>query len=354
MMRHLGSGRWLLLLLLLLAAGCVAPGENLRGLADQPPLDLAVLVTGGAFRGPSSGSGTFSAAPLTDEAIPAATLVEALRRGRVFRRVEIDPDLARRRTISSRLALQRRDDDVHAFLREARAQGFDLLLVIEQLQDGPIEAQGTNGRWPVTLATWLLLGVGLLIPDRTFESRATLRCTMRDLQSGRALLDPPLLFAGPIDLSLVERTDFLGLCQSIVVPPFWVGDDEAVMGTAVRATTESRLLLSLVRELKGESSRRRLREAAPAEIELQDGQVRIWCGEGVADVRLRAPLPAAAAAAFTRELLGSVVLVERLGVRRFHYQALLPALAAGSEVQVLVSTVSGAVASVTAVVEVPR
>jgi hypothetical protein len=299
-----------------------------------------------AQRSDAGSGGTFPVGSAGDEAIPLATVVEALQRGRVFRRVAVDPDLQRRRSISERLATPRRDDDVHACLQRARADGIDLLLVIEELQDGPIEALGTNGRWPVTFASWILLGVGLLIPDRTFESRATLRCTLRDLQSGRVLLDPPLLVAGPIDLALVERTDFLGLCTSIVVPPFWIGDDDAVVGTSVRATTERRLLLSLVRDLKSESTRRKLRAAAPAAIEFDDGVVRVESAESLADVQLRAVgLDPAAAAAFRAELLGSMRLVDSL----VRYRAPLPALPAGSEVQVLAATVSGGVASVTAV-----
>jgi hypothetical protein len=338
--------RWWWIWLCWFGAACVAPGENLRVLAELPPLDLAVLVTGGAFRSDDGGGGTFPAGPAGTEAIPLATVVEALQRGRVFRRVQVDPDQQRRRSIGERLSTPRRDDDVHAFLQRARADGVDLLLVIEELQDGPIEAQGTNGRWPVTFATWILLGVGVLIPDRTFESRATLRCTLRDLQAGRPLLDPPLLVAGPIDLALVERTDFLGLCTSILVPPFWVGDDDAVVGDSVRATTEGRLLLSLVRDLKSESTRRKLRAAAPAAIDVADGAVRVECAESLADVRLRAPgLDPAAGAAFRAELLASMQLVDSV----FRYRAPLPALPVGIEVQVLASTVSGGVASITTV-----
>ena len=36
-------------LLALLLCGCVSPTDDLRGLAERPPLDRAVLVSGGAF-----------------------------------------------------------------------------------------------------------------------------------------------------------------------------------------------------------------------------------------------------------------------------------------------------------------
>ncbi|MBM3961083.1 MAG: hypothetical protein FJ306_04170, partial [Planctomycetes bacterium] len=163
-----------------------------------------------------------------------------------------------------------------AYLQQARRDGHDYVLVVERLQDGPVEAQGTNGRWPVTFVTWILLGIGMFNPDQTFESRATLRVTLRDLAAGRTLHDP-LLFAGPIDLSLVERTDVWGVLESIVVPPFLVGDDEENVRAAVRATTERRLLSSLVRELKSGAMRQRLRERAAAGIALavDDGGRRI-------------------------------------------------------------------------------
>ena len=45
-MRALRSG---LLLLCVLLAGCMSTTDELRGLAERPPLDRAVLVSGGAF-----------------------------------------------------------------------------------------------------------------------------------------------------------------------------------------------------------------------------------------------------------------------------------------------------------------
>ncbi|MGB3967552.1 MAG: hypothetical protein WBO45_12555, partial [Planctomycetota bacterium] len=218
-----------------LAAGCVTPADEPGGLADQAPLDCSVLVTGGAFLRPHRpGGGTFAAGGAlagepAGEAIPIESFGEVLARGNVFQRFAIDTDAASRAAAS---AVSAAGPGSVADLREsARAAGFDYLLVIEELQDGPIEVQGTNARWPVTFVTWVLLGVGAFIPDRTFESRARLRFTLRELATGQPLHDQ-LLVAGPADLALTERTDVLGLLMSILVPPFWVGDDPEAVRTA--------------------------------------------------------------------------------------------------------------------------
>lgn len=330
-------------------AGCVSPRSELQGIAELPPVDAAVLVTGGAFLRASPGAGTFAPAEGGggDEALAIGEVYELLQRARVFQRVALDDDPARRERLREMLTSRQAGDELATTLARAREQGFDLLLVVEELQDGPIDRFGTNARWPVTLVTWVLLGVGAFIPDRTFESRATLRVTVRDLQTGFVLHDP-LLTAGPIDLALTERTDLLGLLSSIVVPPFLVGDDPAAVTTAVRSTTERRLLLSLARDLKSESVRQRLRVLAPAGIQLErrsEGAfVVVDSPEGLSLARLRcAGLADDAAERFARELLAS----RRGNGGRFRYEASLPAVADGELVQVAVATVVGGVASAT-------
>lgn len=334
-----------------LLAACATPSEDARDFAGQPPLDCAVLVVGGAFlSADEAGAGTFGAtpdAPAGAEVMPIEAIVAALAKGSVFQRVELDADAARREAIGRRLRTGEIDDGVLAYLQQARRDGHDYVLVVERLQDGPIEAQGTNGRWPVTFVTWILLGIGMFIPDQTFESRATLRVTLRELAAGRTLHDP-LLFAGPIDLSLVERTDVWGVLESIVVPPFFVGDDAENVRAAVRATTERRLLSSLVRELKSGAMRQRLRERAAAEIALavDDGGRRIVvrAADALGAVRLRGDgLPPDAAAAWERALLAAV----RPDGRGFRYEATLPPTFAGSRLQVLTATLRGEVASAT-------
>lgn len=351
--------RGVLPLAMVLAAACATPTEDVRDYAGQPPLDCAVLVVGGAFLdvGDEPG-GTFAdpaaeSSPPADDAValPIEDIVGALAKGSVFQRVVLEPDVARRAAIGRRLRAGEVDDETLAYLQQARRDGHDYLLVVERLQDGPIEGQGTNGRWPVTFVTWILLGVGMFIPDQTFESRATLRVTLRELASGRTLHDP-LLFAGPIELSLVERGDLLGVLASILVPPFLVPDDEATVRAAVRATTERRLLSSLVRELKGGAVRQRLREGAPAEITLaavDDGfRVVVRAADSLGSARLRGDgLLADVAAAWERELLAGV----RPDGRGFRYEATLPTALAGNRVQVLAATLRGDVASATFALE---
>lgn len=357
-LRHSCAAAWLAALLLV---GCQSPATELSSLAEAPPLDYAVLVTGGAFLAADTArAGTFTggladaegppamAVAGRDEPIAMATLLEVLGQGRVFRRLEADPDEVHRRAIGKVLQAGGGDLSLQGFLQDARDRGFDMLLVVEELVDGPIEAQGINGRWPVTLVTWLLLGVGMMIPDHTFESGATLRVTLRDLQTGRVLHDP-LLISGPIDLSLTERSDFLGLLASILVPPFWVGDDPENVGDAVRPVVERRLLLSLARDLKSESVRQRLRERSAAAISMleQEGGslVVVESIESLTVVRLRVGTGARTAIAdtFAHELLGSM----RREGDKFRYEALLPAGLRGTEVQVLVGTIRGDVASAT-------
>lgn len=335
--------------LLLWAAACATPQQELQGIAGERPVDAVVFVTGGAFLQPyAGGSGTFGGGVADDgEALAFASILDVLDRARVFQRIAVDGDPARRRRVLRQLADRSSAVDLVAVLQQARDAGCDHLLVVEELQDGPIEQLGTNGRWPVTFATWVLLGFGALIPDRTFESRATLHVTLRDLQSG-AVLHDTLLGAGSVDLTLMERTDLLGLLTSILVPPFWVGDDRDAVTEAVRATTERRMLLALARDLKSESLRQRLRARSPAAVQLRrrDGRVEVLVDarDGLGAAHLLADgLADGPQATFAATLLASQHQVGE----RFHYQAPLPELPDGTTFQVVVATVVGGVASAT-------
>lgn len=337
-------------------AGCASAPADLSAIAAEPPLDLSLLVSGGAFLSSSSSAdGTFAvrdvAAVDSDdvasrEAIPFAAIVAALQRARVSHRLVADEDPQRRARLRLALAEGGRDGDaeVEAFLQDARDQGFDMLLLVEELEDGPIEQQGTNGRWPVTFATWILLGVGALIPDRTFESRATLRVSLRELQTGRTLHDM-LLVPGPVELSLTERTDVVGLLLSVVVPPFWVGDDRDVVIDSLRETTERRLLLSLARDLKSAIVRRRLADNAPATFRVEaaggGGELLVDAAESLTAVRL-VGAGVDDDAAFAERLLAS----RRVDGVRFRYRARLPDGLRG-RFQVRVGTLRGGVASST-------
>lgn len=340
----------LLLVVATATAGCATTTGELLGLAGRPPLDRAVLVSGGAFYA-SGGSarGTFGGsdggAPDGAEAIAFEDIVAALDRGGVFQRLVADRDDERRSSLRASLD-NGEGPEVREFLRRAREDGFDLLLLVEELQDGPIESQGTNGRWPVTFATWILLGVGAFIPDRTFESTAALRLSFRELQSGREV-DSVLLVPGPVDLALTERTDLLGLLTSVVVPPFWVRDDDAAVVGSIQDTTQRRLLLSLVRELKSEVRRRRLSEREVATLTLEAGgvapRVVVESQETVSVARLvQEGLQDEVAQEFVERLLSS----RTLQGGRLRYEAALPREVVG-RFQVRVGTLGGEVASST-------
>ena len=343
-------------LLALLLCGCVSPTDDLRGLAERPPLDRAVLVSGGAFftdgaeeQGTFRGAGearVTEGALAGGEAIAFGSIVDVLERGAVFQRVVADDDAERRRRLLAQLGRGATSPDVSQFLQQARDDGFDLLLVIEELQDGPIEQQGVNGRWPVTFATWILLGVGALIPDHTFESRSAMRVSFRELQTGEEV-DSLLLVPGPIDLALTERTDLLGLAMSIVVPPFWVGDDEGAVGRSVREISQRRLLVSLVRELKSDVRRRRLGEREAATLTFERGPdgplVVVESRETVSVARLVADgLDEDSVRSFASRLLAS----RTIDSGRLRYEAALPPEIRG-RFQIRVGTLRGGVTSAT-------
>jgi len=348
---------FLLLAVCALFTAC-AGTDDLRGIALKPPMDRAVLISGGAFYSPWQGvEGTFvagkdGAPPVQpaeeDEAIPFAQIVDVLDRARVFQRIGFDSDPAHRRGLRAELSTRQAGPELAAFLQQARADGYDLLVLIEELSDGPIESQGTNNRWPVTFATWILLGVGALIPDRTFESRATLKVSLRELQTGREMLSLPI-GPGPVELALTERTDWLGLLLSVIVPPFWVDDDHDAVVASVRATTERRLLLRLARELKSEVSRRSVSEREAASIQLVNSpeglRVVINSRESVSGARIDGPgySDEDVVAQFSRDLVAS----RTIQGTRFRYNALLPKATQPGAFQIKVATLRGGMSSST-------
>ncbi|MEC9046489.1 MAG: hypothetical protein VYA51_00635 [Planctomycetota bacterium] len=340
----------------MLACGCVSPTNELRGLAERPPLDRAVLVSGGAFFAEGAEErGTFGRPRVegtspSGEAIPFGSIVDVLERGAVFQRVVADDDPAHRRLLLEQLDQGATSAEVREFFQGARDDGFDLLLVIEELQDGPIERQGINGRWPVTFATWILLGVGAFIPDHTFESRSAVRISLRELQTGREV-DSLLLLPGPIDLALTERTDVLGLVMSVVVPPFWVGDDDDAVVRSIREISQRRLLVSLVRELKSDVRRRRLGEREAAALTFERGPdgitLVVESREAISVARLvAAGLDEEVARSFASRLLAS----RSIEAGRLRYAATLPPELRG-RFQVRVGTLRGGITSSTFRVE---
>ena len=130
-------------------------------------------------------------------------------------------------------------------------------------------------------------------------------------------------------------------------PPFWVRDDDAAVSRSVRDSTQRRLLLSLVRELKSEVRRRRLSEREVATVTFGpaagDRRVVVESTETVSVARLvHDGLDAQVADAFVERLLAS----RTLQGGRLRYEASLPEEVVG-RFQVRVGTLGGEVASST-------
>jgi hypothetical protein len=341
----------------LLLTACRGPaGPEFPELASTPPLPCSVLVTGGAFVVPPRAGTPPSRRPRTfatdgAEVFELEAVGDALGRARACVRVAVDRRAATaRRTIAAAdwlLPAQRTSlDDL---LQEARTAGHDCLLVVERIDDGPVEAHGVNGQWPITLTTWLLVGLGALIPDHVYEPRVSLRAALRDVQDGQ-LLQELVIGPGSVDLSLLQRTGAWGWVQSIVVPPFWVGDDDARVVERVRDVAVHRLIVGVAQRLKSVDVADRLSRSSPAQVEVRragnDLTLALEAREAVSFVRLRLDEQACdgdAFAEFHRRLLGS-----RSGDgTRLLYRAPLPPLRAGTRLQVLVQTVTGRVGSTT-------
>lgn len=340
-------------------AGCrSSPLSELAEIGVGPPLPYAVLVTGGAFvepgrpvEDPGFFAATFDGEPGA-EAFELERVAAVAERGRVFVNVRTDErdPTERRRVADLTEAFPVRDRDLQELLRGARAGGRDLLLVVEKLADGPVVRRGVNGQWPITLGVWLLAGLGVVIPDHTYESQASLHVVLREVWTGR-VVHRAVLDARPLNLSLVERSDVLGLLTSIVVPPFLVGDDEEKVRDEVRRVSEERMLVSLARRLKSVDTLARIRRAMPAGIEVRTAEsgarVVVEADEGLAAVRLRVdgrPLEGEPAQRAESALLAS----ERLSGDKFAYDAVIGLPRRWRTLQVLLQTVGGRFASVTA------
>jgi len=344
-----------LVLTLGLAASCRSPlGADLSVLADRPALPCSVLLTGGAFLDggvPIPAGGPRHRTFLRDsaEALVLADVGELLGRAHVFVRTVTDargPD--ERRSFAAASAGQEDAATLEELLRQARAAGHDYLLVLERLDDGPVEALGVNGQWPITLTTWLLVGLGALIPDHGYESRASLRASLRDVHDGAAVQEL-VIGASTVDLSLVERCGLWGWIQSILVPPFWVGDDDERVVDSVRPVVAQKLMVGLAQRLKSVDVADRLARSRPAALQVQRVpgglELQIVARESISFVRLRLDDQVVAHGGFDR--FHRALLASRtVGPDMLHYRAVLPTLPHGNRLQVLLQTITGRVGSV--------
>lgn len=366
-----GAVRLLVLLAVVgVGGGCSVTSSDLLSLADEPPVPYSVLVTGGAFVSvlplePGEGGDSLLTTYVDQgpdarrlpgsEAVPLEAFESALRTARVFVRVDRDT-----RTADARAALVASLEDgrvgasAASAFAAAAAAGHDYVLTIDKLADGRVQEYGINGRWPITAVAWLALGIGLVIPDHTFESRAALHIALRDAHTGRLVYER-VHDGDPVDLALIDRTDFWGLVQSILIPPFWVGSDDEAVLSQVRRETTRRLLYLLAQDLKSASCRAELEAGTPASIRARrtrEGlRLDVSSAEGVNFVSLRV-LGVDESARAELEGVGDALLrTERLVEGRVVYglEFALPRAVRddGRFLQVLVQTVSGQVASIT-------
>jgi hypothetical protein len=336
------------------AAACQSTGPaDLASLAEAPPGEYSVLLSGGAFVAfedavPGEGPLVRTFAPTRDgslEAIPLAEIADALQQARVFMRTDRDEGdaAARARLAALRGPLPLQDAELAALLASARDRGHDFLLLIERITDGPVEEHGINDRWPMTVALWLLVGLGMFIPDHTYESRAQLHFSLREVHTGQRVYER-VLSGGEVELALVSRGSVWGIVTSIIIPPFWVPSDDELVVEQVRAVATQRMLFSLARDLKSVACRQRLRDTAPATIAVERAAsgvtIRVRAAESLSLVRLRVdgqPLPADESDELQRALLRSA----RQGDEHLLYEAVLARVPPGRFLQVLLQTVGG-------------
>lgn len=349
------TSKWLCAISLVVAVGCRSTaGTDFETLADSPAAPYSIRVTGGAFVAPGSVESpldaTFREPGVDDsfEAIPLQEVTRALRLARTF--VSVDGDQrdarTRQRLAATGPTLPLADADASQLLLEASRDGYDYLLFVESVEDGPISEFGINSRWPITAIAWLAVGIGMVIPDHTFESTARLRVTLRDVHSGEVVYRR-VLDGEPVDLALIDRADFWGILQSILVPPFWVANDEVRVARQMRQETARRMLFLLAQDLKSASCIDELRSAAPMQIDLAVGDdgLQLTCvgPEGANFVRLSVDGVEYAPAGWRAALLASATVSQST----VSYEVSVPKPTHGRYLQVLVQTIGGRVSSST-------
>lgn len=281
---------------LLLVPSCTGTiVRDANRLAQLPPLPYRVAVVGGAFLSPTDRavvgrvpddsrdgveqlwSRTFRQGDA--EPIDIETILSTLARGRAATLLWTADDF----DTTDREELARGDKGaLERARRAAEAADIDLLLTVEGLREGPVQYLGVTGQWPITTVAWLLAGLGLFVPDHRFESKAKMRASVRDVHSGRVLLSRMVFAPGTLDLSLLDRTDFLGIVSTIVVPPTLVGNDVEDVVAKVREDGAQRLVLGLLARLKDPETLDALRSAMPIHLEM-----RVEGSAAIVDLRSR-------------------------------------------------------------------
>ncbi len=343
---------------LFLCSCASSPYSELQRLAEEgDPLPYAVMIVGGAFvNGEQSASEaadpmarTFALANGEQEAFPLRELQEILSQGRVFVSTttsSLAVDL-RRQLAATSLAIPLANKELQEILQKTRNSGHDYLLVVEKIQDGAVQSQGINDRWPFTLGAWLF-ALGGLIPDRTYLSQAKLHVSLRDVYSGsriyRVVVD-----AHPVNLNMFERSNVWGFLQSLIIPPFWTLEDEERLVESVRADAVQGLLVEVAKRMKSGEARGVLQQSSPAQITLQGThrglELVVSSAEAISLLRLcldSTDLGPEVVSNFESSFIKS----QKMQEDRFLYRAVLPPLS-GSTLQVMLQTVAARIASVT-------
>jgi hypothetical protein len=91
---------------------------------------------------------------------------------------------------------------------------------------------------------------------------------LRDVHSGAVLIDELVISPGSVDLSLIERSTWVGILSSILIPPPLVSSSAEEYVTSVRSTLADLVALRLLATLKTPETLERLRRALPVGVEL--------------------------------------------------------------------------------------
>ncbi|MHC5066143.1 MAG: hypothetical protein ACYTG5_19460 [Planctomycetota bacterium] len=358
-MKGNGSKSLAIALGLVAFASCQSPQSlDFSELAEQPALPYAVRVTGGAFLdGPERIPGSPLSSTFAQDGVDAGEvlqlddMVDALRSARVFSHVDADRSgIAFRNELSTQAdALDFNDPEIREYLRAARVGGADYLLVIQGVQDAPVVDRGINDRWPATLALWLLVGLGAIIPDHSFETTATMEIALREVQTGQLIPGTRQeLTGGPLELSLVSRGSSWWWLKMILIPPFWISSDEEEVAKKMREDTSRRLMFSMARFLKDSSLEQALDdfEAASATCVRTDSGLRIQVSAKESLSYLRLSLDSIAQSgpefeSFERALIASESLVNGA----YEYGSEWKMTPPTGRLQILMQTVGGRVVS---------
>ena len=269
--------RVLFALLLLLLGSCAGGGVlSIEELAAEPPLPYRLGIDGGGFLLTTAGGqvepgGRILASTLFDgengsEVIPFSRLLDSFRRGRLASSLVIlaakDP---RQRAKVARAGAKAAS--LETLRGRARREGCDLLLVIEGVEDAPVLNHGVNGQWPIASLGWLLIGLGMFVPDHDFEVAVRFKASLRDVYTGK-VLQSIVVTPGPFSLSLFQRGSILGLITSIIVPPPLVGSDPEVVVRKLQKESRHRLILRMLARLKDPQTDESLKRNVPIRLDL--------------------------------------------------------------------------------------